>query len=365
VAGDFANAFDGMEPAIAASEQILPFAGDFLSVGIANPGDSQVPVTLHFYDASGTELGPALTWTIGPRGIHEEDVIDIDSGNTAYATARYVRITAPAAFSAIGVVGRFLPELRTDTADFGIVNGVAVVQLTNQLNFPHVVSGPLSPLRYATVIVVTNAAAIQQTVTLRFRPLVGPAISAQRNLPPRGALRETLEEVFGPLLGSQPGFREGWLQVEGNAPLTGFTAYAETSMAGAAVVAPQRASATNLLFSHIADLSPWATGIALLNTGAVPANVEVFAMSPDGALIGGAANVPTAKFTVAPNAKVAKELSQLIPQTRQRTVDGGFVFIRSDVALFGLELFYLRTGKAFGNVPASPLVPGVFTPPTR
>ena len=70
--------------------------------------------------------------------------------------------------------------------------------------------------------------------------------------------------------------------------------------------------------------------------------VEVYAMTPDGVLIGGADNVATARFTIQPNAKEAKLLSEMVPATQAptRTSDGGFVFVRSNVPLFRIELFF-------------------------
>ena len=98
-----------------------------------------------------------------------------------------------------------------------------------------------------------------------------------------------------------------------------------------------------MLFDHIADLTPWWTRIALLNPGAVDANVEVYAMTPAGTLIGGAGNVSTAKFVLPAKTKVARLLGEMIPATQSRTSDGGFVFVRTTngVPIFGNELFFL------------------------
>src|SRR5262249_27563006 len=109
---------------------------------------------------------------------------------------------------------------------------------------------------------------------------------------------------------------------------------------------------STLMFAHIADLAPWLTGLALLNTSSTTATVSVYAMNPDGTLIGGADNVPTAQFALNPGTKTARLLSQLIPQTQLRSNDGGFIFIRSTQPLYGIELFFTRNLRILANVAA-------------
>jgi hypothetical protein len=121
--------------------------------------------------------------------------------------------------------------------------------------------------------------------------------------------------------------------------------------AGIAVVQAQTAGATSMIFSHIANVAPWVTGLALVNTTSNPVTVEVFAMNPNGTLIGGAATAPTARFTLSPRGKTARLLSELIPQTQ--SVNGGFVFVRtSGIPIFAMELFSLRKGGPIANVPS-------------
>jgi hypothetical protein len=81
-------------------------------------------------------------------------------------------------------------------------------------------------------------------------------------------------------------------------------------------------------------------------------------MNRDGSLIGMYA------LSLAPSTKVAQLLSQWIPQTQARTTDGGFVFVQSDVPLFGLELFFTRDLQMLANVSAARIVSGItYVPP--
>jgi len=246
-----------------------------------------------------------------------------------------------------------------------VVNGVDRASTLAQANFPHVISGAGAGGNYTTIVGVTNLAGSAQTITISFTPKSGGnTTNVTRQLAPNGAVRDTAQNLFS---FNASVFQEGWIRVSGTAPLTGFVAYSDSVAGGLAVVLVQETPRTTLLFGHIADLVPWATGIALLNTNSTAATVEVYAMTPDGALIGGADNVATARFTIQPNTKEAKLLSEMVPATQAttRTADGGFVFVRSDVPLFGIELFFTRNLNILSNVAAGTIAPGItFTPPT-
>jgi len=279
------------------------------------------------------------------------------------SSALYVRLTSVSGgpFVAGETVGGFLVS---PGRDFGILPSIDSTSTTTELNFPHAISGQLGASTYVTAVGVTNLSTASQDVTIKFTPTTGNSVSVQRTLRPGGALREPIQQLF-----SLPAsFQDGWIQVTGTAPLTGFVAYSDSVAGGVAFSSPQTTGATALFFDHIADLSPWWTGIALLNPGAVDANVEVYAMTPAGTLIGGAGNVPTAKFVLPAKTKVARLLGEMIPATQSRTSDGGFVFVRTTngVPIFGNELFFLRSGAAFANVAAAPLASGAsYTPPSN
>ena len=110
-------------------------------------------------------------------------------------------------------------------------------------------------------------------------------------------------------------------------------------------VVPAGNAQSSFSFSHIANGPPqWQTGLALLNAGTTPANVEVRALNPGGALIG---NV---SVTLDPGKKITSVIDQLIPATLG--VNGGFILVRStnNVPLHGLELFYTQDLRVLCNV---------------
>jgi hypothetical protein len=127
----------------------------------------------------------------------------------------------------------------------------------------------------------------------------------------------------------------------------------------------QPAGDSNLIFGHIADLSPWWTGIALANPSSINAQVQVYAFDSSGNLIGGPAQSSKASFTLPGKSKTAFLLGDVIPQTQTRSSDAGYVYVRSvnGVQIYGIELFFLRSGRVYSNVPSTRLGSLAFIPP--
>jgi len=78
-------------------------------------------------------------------------------------------------------------------------------------------------------------------------------------------------------------------------------------------------------------------------------------VNASGNLLAGPAQSPTAAFTLPAGSKKAFLLQEVTPQTQARTSDGGFVFVRTTnaVQIFGIELFFLRSGLVYANVPGT------------
>jgi hypothetical protein len=363
VGGNFETDVDGITAPAPATQQVFPLIAGQMRVFGVNPGTSSINAQIQLYDVNGNEvrLPIGLFVQIPPKGMLAQD-LDLTSGlGLLVSSAVYARITSMSGGPFVGAatIGGFLVSPGRDVA---ILTAIDSTTQTTELNFPHAVSGPLGPSTYTTSIGVINLAASSQNVTITFTRLSGEPLSVERSLGPGAAVRDTIQQLF-----SLPaGFHDGWIQIRGSAPLTGFVGYADTQAGGLAVSAPQAAGSAALLFNHIADLTPWWTGIALVNPGSTDATVEVFAMNADGSLIGGAADVASARFVLPARTKIARLLGEFIPATQTRPADGGFVLVRStnNVSLFGAELFFLRSGVAFANVGVAALPASVnYTPP--
>ena len=207
---------------------------------------------------------------------------------------------------------------------------------------------------------MTNFSSVPQDITITYHRSNGTPISVNRMLAARGALRETARDLFGFGLPAE----DGWIQVVGTAPLGGFIAYGYSATGGVAVVPVQTIPRTTMVFAHVANGPLWGTGIALLNTTTATATVEVFVMRKTGALVGGAADVPTASISLPPGRKIARLLDDLVPAS---TNDDGFVYVRTtnNVPIYGFEVFFSRDNRVIANVAASSLDPALgYEPPS-
>jgi hypothetical protein len=358
LAGDFANFTDGADAAASSAELILPIVTPQSEIHIANTGTNPVTVVMTLYGEEGFVLAPVAVQRIPPKGFYKAES-SVLFGSTNLATATHVKLTCVNPFAATVIVRDFIAG-----PSWVVANAVPSSSPVTNMNFPHVVDGPLSGANYRSVLGITNLSANPNDVAITFTSEDGVLVrSIQRTIPGKGAIRDIVRNLFG----LTDLFLNGWVKVTGFLPITGFVAYADTLAGGVAIVPTQAEPQTNLLFAHIADLPPWLTGLALLNTNSRAANIEIFALAPDGSLIGGAENVATARFALPAGTKTSKLLSQWIPQTQSRNSDGGFVFVRSDVPVYGIELFFARSLLILSNVAAGKIVPGItyLPPPPR
>jgi hypothetical protein len=346
IGGDFANFADGAEAATMSSDLVIPLIAPQSEISVANTGGADVTVLLHLLGPDGFDVATPFPQRISANGFFKASVLPLFPPLGDLSQVTHMRIECKCAnatpFAATLVARDFIVG-----PSWAVVNGVPSSATATTLNFPHIVDGPQTGANWKSVIGITNLSpASPNDVNITFMSQNGtPVATIQQTLLPGGGLRAGVRDLFA----LPPGFQDGWLQVSsaGGKPVTGYVTYAETNNGGVAVVLPQTESQTNLLFPHIADLPPFLTGLAMLNTNATPANIQLYALRPDGSLIG------TAAFALPAGAKIARLLSEWVPQTQTRTSDGGFVFVRSDSPLLGIELFFSRNLSFLANVSAA------------
>jgi hypothetical protein len=357
--GDFSSFADGAETAPSSSELVIPLVGPQSEINVVNTGGADIVVVIHLLGDDGGDLGVApYPQKIAANGFFKSDVLAIFSPIDNFPAASHIRIECKCAnanpFAATLIARGVFPG-----PESAVVNGVPASTSTATIDFPHVVDGPQGSVNWQSIIGVTNLSSTQPVdVMITFSPLGGVPVTGQWTLPPNGGLRAKARDLLSLL----PGLQDGWVSVASSngRPITGYITYASSPLGGVAAVPAQTSAQQSLLFCHIADLPPFYTGLALLNTNSTAANVSVFAMNRDGSLVG--------KFslTIPPATKVAQLLSQWIPQTQTRVSDGGFVFVQSDVPLFGLELFFTRDLHVLANVSAARIVSGItYVPPAQ
>ena len=358
IGGDFVNLTraDGATAATLSADQVFPYVPTVLTqLNLANPNPSPISITITAYNDSGAQIGTHTRLVAAKAVVLLEVSSIVPSGGVAY-----MRVTGTSPFAALVVLQG------TSSADNAVQNGLDTSAATT-LIFPHFIDGHLGDLDYQSIITLVNLSTRVVNVHLQFFFESGGAPLDSEDLPllPQGTIKGNATDFF---IFPEFGFRTGYVKVTADGPITGVVDYGALPDGGEAVVPAQVIPQTNLLFAHIADLSPWYTGLALQNPSNSAANVEVYAMNPNGTLIGGAANVTTARFTIAPGGKTAKLLSELIPLTQSRSSDGGFVFIRTTngVPIHAIQLLFTRNLKILANISALPLPAGItYTPPSR
>lgn len=357
MAGDFATAVAGIDAAPLASDQVIPVGGKTL-LFVANPAATSISVVIRAYDAAGALVG-TLSPVIPAKGVYDSDAVGIQFGAPGtWASARHLRIVSPTPVA----VGADFKDFLVSGRDQAAITGSDAENAPTRVSFAHAVHGTLGVSSYTTMVGITNSSTSSQTVSITFNPESGAALSVQLSIPANGTVQRTLQDLFQ--LSST--FQSGWVDISGSAKLNAFLAYADVAFGGVAVVPAQATARTTLLFAHTANLSPWWTGVAILNTGATDATVEISGMNPDGTLAGSLLKPARATIVVPARSRTAKLIEEIMPAYQSRQSDGGFLFLRStsNVPLIGIELFFLRSGAAIANVAAGTLLPGInFTPP--
>lgn len=359
--GDFVTSADGaalLSSSNAIASPVFTFFSSKSEISFANLGSGTLTGNLVLYNSSGQNLG-SVPFTLPSLGCYQNTVAGLFPAQAADFDNNGYWINVSSSTSSGQVIGT---AITPNSGSDNIVTNAAY-ESSNLFLFPQVVDGTLGGTTYNTILTLTNFQTSSQTATLTLRQPSRPTLTAQRTIPARGVLRSSVLSLFG------VSSLDGWLLVgTGGGGIGGFITYTDLVSGGSTAVSMQRqASDTNLIFGHIADLNPWWTGIALVNYFTTAANVEVYAIDPAGALIGGPAQAPVAAFTLAPQTKRAFLLGDLVPRTQQRLVDGGFIHIRSTngVGLYGTELFFLRSGRVIASVPGTGLGTTTFTPPTN
>ncbi|PYS27333.1 MAG: hypothetical protein DMG11_16750, partial [Acidobacteria bacterium] len=359
MSGDFVTSTDGAR-LLTASDAVAGPAFTFFrstsEISLANLDSSAVTGNLLLVNASGTTVAN-VPFQVSAVGVFQRAVASLFPAQAAsFDSNGYWIATNSSVPNAKLISTTMTPNGGSDNV---VTNAASFA--TAQGLFPQIVGGQVGGTTYDTVLSLTNFRSMPN-VTLTLKQNSGAVLTVQRTIPLNGVLRASVTSLFG------VSSVDGWLQVEG-AGLYATLTYTDTLSGGSTAVEMQSASAgdTGLIFGHIANMPPWWTGIALANSSTSNAQVEVYAFDSSGKLIAGPAESAAATFTLAAQTKRGFLLDEVLPQMQTRKTDGGYIYIRTTngVQIHGIELFFLRSGRVYSNVPATRLG-GIrigFTPP--
>jgi hypothetical protein len=348
--GDWLTATDGAEAAVAASELLLPLVTTQTDIELVNPLPSSQAILIRLYGAEGFEISEPHIQLLAAAGYYRVRATSaFPPGDVAVAT--HAKVTCAVQCAGTARVSNYLsgPSL-------AVVNGVATGSTIKELIFPHVIQGQLGGLSYSTVISVTNLAPTEQTITLFYTSQNGgEPVEVARDLPPNGTVRE----LSGGLFGFASAFESGWVRVAAELPVAAVSILVESARRAVTASAGIPAAATDFFLGYVAELDPWATGFALLNPTVFDALVDIYAIRPNGTVIG-----QKTRFFIPGGTKSSMLTSQWIPQTPTRSANGGFLFVHSTLPLIGVELIFSRDQRVLSQVPSFPLGASErFTPP--
>lgn len=210
------------------------------------------------------------------------------------------------------------------------------------LYFPQLAEGDL----WSTHLGLINFSASEVLVTITaYRPegqlFNAPVVAnnpVSTTILAGGVLRAALRSLFG--FQAKP-LQVGWIKVEANiAALGGYVEYGTGR--NRALVPAQLEAYTRATFLQPPLSSRSFTGLAILNSGSLAANVEIVSLGPEGAVIGKSQRV------LKERQREALLIEQWIPSA---SVVGSTIFVKSDIPTVATQVFGADSLSALVNVP--------------
>jgi len=333
------------------TQLFIPFdetsAGVALATGIAlaNTGAAQANVTAAFVDDSGNKISTATTLITIAAGAHTAFVIT-DKFPELKGKRGTVKFSSNVAVYGLGI--------RYNGTAFTSIGALSNVPSGNKV-ISHLANGgdPHNGGDWSTTILLVNADPQTATYQLNFHsekdgsplalPLLthGPQSSVSGTLAPGGLAVIQTD-------GSGSTLVEGWAELLTADAIGGTGIFTDQAVAGKAQEAavPLNSAGGMQLFIPFDETSgtlKFATGIALANTGASPANVTAAFVDDAGNKI----STSTTQIALPAGAHTAFVLTGKFPEVKGKR---GTVQFTSNVAIYGLGIRY--NGTAFTSIGA-------------
>ncbi len=333
--GDANSSLEGTEASPAFASQMIPIIrGNQISdaeLVILNPGAADSNVTITFFTARGQEAA-----TVNPR-LAARGALKLRPSAVVPAAITgdlSVRISSSAPVAAAAVI---------QTPDsFLVVAGQTTDQPASVRVAPHFVR----QRGYDPLIVLANPNALPVDVTISvFSETGGPVHLSLAGrpgksfvVPANGSL--TLDTLaitgvfFLPTI-------DGWLRIDSaNVALTGVLILSQGSRLN--VSSLQSNALSRMVYSQISQTDVSFTGLALVNPSPQAADVQVSLIQEDGRTFA------QKKLSIPANSKFSSLLRDILPNS---TGQGGYVFVQSSAALYGIGMLGSSNGRFLTSVP--------------
>lgn len=320
---------------------LLDPARYFPEISLVNPNGDATQVTLTLAGKDGATVSSRAV-TIAANGALQDSIENLfTAAQVAQSTTLQVESKLP--------VSGFEFVFARDGSDMMGMNAQPVGRKFSALSFPQLaVLGDwftqVGVFNVSNQLVLVSLAAYKPDGTLYSAPDIQGTNPYRVAIAARGTFSADLATLFG-FQGGE--VKAGWLKVEtAQQAIHGFVAYGTRSSPTLAAVSAQNdpQGNTTAIFSHQANGGGFFTGLAILNSTSLVANVEIMSLTPAGQVLG------TSRRVLGPLERISSLVSQLVPQAEGQA--GGLVVVRSDQPVFTSELFGTVNGQSLANVPA-------------
>jgi hypothetical protein len=314
----------------------------FTTFEMFNPGTATATVGLTLFDSNGATISTSsrsieASGTVTQRFEELFAGIDLNSFAGGYVTGQ----------SDVPLVVR---ETFGNALDSNVLPG-QVGQAASTFYLPHFASGA----GYTTELTLVNAdlsVVANLTVVLLDNSGVTIASSPTISIQPRAQKIQTLASLFPALGGS---LTTGYIRIDvapvfkgpfsTTTPIAGSLRFSAANGSSSSALPLIAASASDFVYSHVAETAGYYTGVAILNTNSSAASVSVQVFTKDGTAV----NSTPYSLTLAPGQRIAKLLDELIPAVRGQS--GGYIHIWSSLPVTSFSLFGSNDGLSLSAIP--------------
>ncbi len=312
----------------------------FTILEMFNPTLSRANATLSLFDASGTliktaSLGIAASGTVTQNIQQLFPLVDFNS-----FTGGYVKGEAD--------VPLIVRETFGNSLDSNVLPG-QLPQTFNTFYWPHFASG--GGLTTELTVVNSDSTMIANLVVTVLDPFGLTLGQAPLSIPISSQTTKTIAQLFPNLPSSQA--IVGYVRVD-TVPthvgpfvfipaITAALRFSAANGSGSAALPVSSSAFSEFVYSHAVETAGYYTGIAILNTNAVPASVTLEVFTNAGVSVG------TGSLTLPQGQKIAMLLHELVPAAAGQL--GGYVYIKSDQPIMSLSIFGSNNGMSLSAIP--------------
>ena len=331
--GDFESTLESSPEVPALSDQLVPLlseaSGESRELHVVNASSQTATVNVALFNERGEIVG-TIPANLNPKAgisISLSDLISLPSGSLTARVTSSVPVAAQASI--------------TSSGSLMLVNGQSVAEIASLRIAPHVILGN----GFSSTLVLTNPTGQVVTVFLTLLDERGGPVLSSLAAPLRQSL--TIPANGSRLIGASqlsgllftPAV-SGWIRIESpRVPLGG--ALILTQGTNSTIYPLHASPRDDVSFPQLSEADGLVTGVVLLNPETTTASITVTLMDPDGN------PVARSEIDLEGNSKKTVFVRDILPGVKTE----GFLVLRSDTPVFGLEV----VGHSEGSVLAAVL----------